>query len=107
MDVKHLFTLVETFNRANDNAIGVLTGETGLGNDVSHGIESPGQGGLWQASKTGCPTRGRNISSYRQINTESYAIFSGKSSGSGRLAPARAYFGLLRQRATPKIKSRI
>jgi hypothetical protein len=36
VDVDHLVTLVETLDRADHHAVGVLAGETRLGNDVRH-----------------------------------------------------------------------
>jgi hypothetical protein len=40
VDVEHLFAFVEAFHRANDNAIGVLTAEARLNNNVSHLMNS-------------------------------------------------------------------
>src|SRR5688572_7190426 len=37
VDVEHLLTLVEAFDRTHNHAVGVLAPKTRLGNDVSHG----------------------------------------------------------------------
>jgi hypothetical protein len=42
VDVQHLFTLIEAFDGADDDTVGVFAPETGLCNDVSHGRFPPG-----------------------------------------------------------------
>jgi len=38
MDVEHLLPFIEALNGADDDTVGVLAGETGFRNDMSHGV---------------------------------------------------------------------
>ena len=56
VDVHHLVPFVEALDRAHHNAVGVLAGETGLGNDVGHdrGISKVTEASDGGGAKAGC-----------------------------------------------------